>query len=449
MKRRRLNMENLEDRKMMARYGLHNPDEDVAAVVGPLAVAASRDPVLWPFASTSPWNMPLGSGANYATITGGVSTSSNPSANLNANNGWSHPIYQAKNTDPLVAVYWGGSKIGDFRIPANAQPSSQSDHHLHIIAPDGKTVLEMWNAQRQGSTRINVGVGYVNDLTDAGFYPSYHGVRAGGMSGFGGMIRSHELASNNIPHALAIAVSPQSLNRNAPGGKPYVWPANHADGTTGGSYGTDGNLYMGSLVAIPSYVNLDSLPISNAAKAVGRALQNYGAYIADTGGGNVIFYAEPGSPNLPSTSDLATLVRYLTVVTNNSQANPGGPGTRLAPLAPAFGNEPPPNPTPDPDPTPTPTPDPPPVVQKFDISGKVTKHGSWHSVQGAKVLLYNADGIYIRHVYTDRRGIYEFKNLVSGKYSVAVEHTSFRYIDADLTLGEDTKLDFRLSRSRR
>ncbi len=423
---RRLSMESLEGRHLMAAMAWHPvaPQDHASALVA-LAETQSRDPALWPFAATSPWNTGIGSGAQYATITGGVNTGSSASASLNSNS-WSHPIYRASNSDPLVAVYWGNSKIGDFRVPTNAQPDPQADHHLHIVSPNGLTVLEMWNTRRTSSTRIDTGVAVVNDLTDAGVYSGYHGARAYGGSAIAGLIRSHELSSGEIPHALAIAVSTSSLNRLAPGGNPYVWPASSADGGTGNSYGTDGNLYMGSLVAIPRSVNIDGLPISDAAKAVGRALQNYGAYVTDTAGGNVVFYAEPGSSGLPSMSHLAALVRELRVVTNNGPNNVGGGGTRFVEPAPPFvGQAPAPTPTPTPTPTaapapdPTPAPAPAPVVQAWDIAGTLQDNRG-RALSNVMVHLFipgaNAP---LQTVRTNSAGRFTFLDVPAGTYAVA------------------------------
>ncbi|MDH3718513.1 MAG: hypothetical protein OES79_10380, partial [Planctomycetota bacterium] len=51
---------------------------------------ADRDPALWPFASDSPWNHPLGSDAQYAHIDSpGVDNRGSATINVTA---WSHPV---------------------------------------------------------------------------------------------------------------------------------------------------------------------------------------------------------------------------------------------------------------------------------------------------------------------------------------------------------------------
>jgi len=73
--------------------------------------------------------------------------------------------------------------------------------------------------------------------------------------------------------------------------------------------------------------------------AIFDALKNYGAYIIDQAGASVL-YVEP-TANEPAVDaargDIGQIMQLLRLVTNNGPSSVGGPGTRLAPLAPAFG----------------------------------------------------------------------------------------------------------------
>jgi hypothetical protein len=93
---------------------------------------------------------------------------------------------------------------------------------------------------------------------------------------------------------------------------------------------------MGSLLAIPPSVNIGALGLSPQALAVARALQDYGAYITETGGGNVIYYAEANSHTTMTAAELGSLTPYLRVVPNNSSNNVGGGGVPRAEMAPPF-----------------------------------------------------------------------------------------------------------------
>jgi hypothetical protein len=306
---------------------------------------ATRDAAHWPFASDSPWNTALGSEANYATI---MSPKFSPTKGANFNvSSWSIPVYTALPTDPWRSFFDADAPtkiIAMLRTPTNAAPDTQADGTLAVI--DGAQAVEMWQARKLSNGNWTASAAVLTDLTGRGFYDSYHGIRAGGMSALGGLIRRDELLALNIPHALAIAVQPLALNRNAPGGKAWVWPASWADGTTnpGGSYSTGGNLHMGSLLAIPPSVRLDTLGLSPQGLAIARALQDYGAYISETGGGNVIYYAEPASADIVTTDggELGKLTPYLKVITHHTAVDIGGGGVRRANPAPPFDIAPPP-----------------------------------------------------------------------------------------------------------
>lgn len=375
---RRLQLEPLERRELFSAdaayldYLNHAPRavDDTATLVAPalvapaaaLEAAATRDPAYWPFAASDPFNTPLGSGAQYVAETSPVFTQSG--ASLNVTN-WSLPVYIAKDTDPIVNVYAANRDIlkpavnVNVRVPADARPDAQGDHHLLIIDPTHSTVVELWRATRLANGNITATSGYVNDLEGAAtFYAgtqlNWHGIRASGISGLAGLIRRDELVAGYIPHALAIAVQPTALNYNAPGGAHWVFPASWSDnpGPQNRSYGTSGNLYMGSLLAIPPDVNVDALGLSAQGRAIAHALQDYGAYIVESGGGNVIYYAEPASSSILGTSggELGRLTPYLRVVANNGPNAIGGGGTPRAPLAPPFGDEGPTDPPDDPPP---------------------------------------------------------------------------------------------------
>jgi hypothetical protein len=95
---------------------------------------------------------------------------------------------------------------------------------------------------------------------------------------------------------------------------------------------------------IPKSVDLDALGFTLEAKAVARALQDYGAYVVDrAGGGTVAIYAEPTVPpgwystvTGPAWSgqQLALIRSLLTIVGNSGPASIGGGGARPLPLAP-------------------------------------------------------------------------------------------------------------------
>lgn len=310
-------------------FGAEDSPAEIAVGDGP------RDPFRQPFAADSPWNLPLGSDAEYARIES-PDFSIYGGGNLNVAD-WTHPIYRASEGDPLVTIqeFRRREKLA-IRIPAEAQPDPQADGHLHIVDPSGRWVYEMYQAVRRGDDLIQTNRLVKNDLYGPGVYDDWHGVRAYGGSAIGGLIRQGELTTG-IHHPLAVAVRRYAMNKNGAHGKPYVWPASAADVGWETTYGSYGNLYMGSLLAIPPEVDLDALGLrSRAGMEIAQALQTYGAYITDAADTNLVFYAEPAcATEVPPgiRYDLRRIVEHLQVVTNNSPQSPGGGGVPLAPLA--------------------------------------------------------------------------------------------------------------------
>jgi hypothetical protein len=108
-----------------------------------------------------------------------------------------------------------------------------------------------------------------------------------------------------IRHPLAMAIPGTMLHYDS--GDPgydangygtalgYVSPATEQDFDSPWSY--SGVIPMGSRVVLPTAVDIDTLDLGPAARAIAQALQDYGAYVTDrTGPDTVSFYAEPSAP---------------------------------------------------------------------------------------------------------------------------------------------------------
>ena len=235
------------------------------------------DLTAWPFASTSPWNTPLGSGATF---------DSRPVVTLSTSTPWinhaeySVPVVRAEVTDPLVTIeVASGTYPGPVtvRIPASATPAAGTDAHLVVISPDGTRASEFWALDLAART---AGVYVPVDLNSSGVGVGW--VRATGVSLLGGLIRRGEMTK--ISHALAMGMPYAIL------GSGHVWPAIFDD-----DGGAPGSVPEGSLLAIPSGTPPPA-GLSPLGRAIFDALSHYGAYVVDqTGGGAATLYAEPSS----------------------------------------------------------------------------------------------------------------------------------------------------------
>lgn len=183
-----------------------------------------------------------------------------------------------------------------------------------------------------------------NDLQGPGNFDELHGARRSGLSAFGGMIRRGEF-KHGISHALAIQMPANAFNRRTESGVPWVWPACAALGDLKQLFVREGNLHLGSLVAIPATVNIKDIGVGDSGPAyeIATALQDYGAYIADMESPDIearmSFFAEWSVlPELPVDINdmLSRLIEHLQVVENNGPENVGGGGTPRRSPAPAI-----------------------------------------------------------------------------------------------------------------
>jgi hypothetical protein len=210
--------------------------------------------------------------------------------------------------------------------------------HYSVFRADGYTVDEYYH----GRTTNGAVTSYINHMvTDArGLGVDVGWDTATKESQLAGTIRLADIQKGVIPHALQIINAATILAKTA------VWPATGVDGYAGSNTGF---LPYGALVAIPSNATMPS-GMSAVGQMIWTALRNYGAYVSDcqgpVGGSTQNFTslrAEGAAASAVSPAvgtDMAKIGAQLRWVTNNTTdrgaTNLGGPGTRLAPLAPPL-----------------------------------------------------------------------------------------------------------------
>ncbi|HEU5304540.1 MAG TPA: PKD domain-containing protein [Gemmatimonadales bacterium] len=313
--------------------------------------SGTRNPALWPFTSTSAWNHPIGSSAIYAIETSPLWS---PGSGGYINTRWNGvKVWFASAADPqeriLTTTSWFPVKELTWWMPSGFHGALGGDQHAVVISPDRTQALEVIGAGETPSVRRGAdGIwrflsAHIIDLrTTTGWGVSPYDTTASYAANLGGLLRLDELETG-IRHVLAAAVSTEALNRYAPGGKSWVWPAASSDDPN--TYGTSGNLYIGSLLAIPASVDLTTLGIQHPwALRIAQAMQDYGIYIRDTAsrGSSIVLYGESDLySKLPADGtqfwqDLNKAIARLQIVTNNTPSSIGGGGTPRRPLAPPF-----------------------------------------------------------------------------------------------------------------
>lgn len=338
-------------------------DARVTALASSMSNTLDRSPVLWPFSVDSIWNLPVATTARFEKSTDTMTAallgaSGTPWMNSEQ---YSHPVTQASDSDPLATVtdFYEPTRSGIFRVPANATIAGGGDQHMHIVDPLQVWVHECFGTTRNSPTSYTVGRHEASNLYGPGAGP-IGGTRAYGGSAIGGLIRkwevdpTHPAYTGEIRHALAIALGNNQLYYNSVGSavgqdqygwgasRGYVWPATEQDYDSPYTY--FGVIPMGSFCAIPSWVNVEALPLSAAGKMVARAMQRYGVYVTDRSAAFTM-YVEPGTPTswlYPARDNIAVLRAQLRIVTNSGKGTPGGgvwlgdDSNRVAPLAPPL-----------------------------------------------------------------------------------------------------------------
>ncbi|WP_338869014.1 Ig-like domain-containing protein [Spirosoma sp. SC4-14] len=342
---------------------------------------AQRDPLKWPFAKTSIWNIPIHNNAVYAPA--GIQDATyfeadedvvifrpnEPLMNVETNYaGWSGQDRCPVQGPTLFSAPIPTNFIYDKNVWVGKTPNAG----VAILQPDGK----IWQAQPFAKCGTDVATAqYKWDpsgcvLTGECIQGAHGGSH---LSAIGGTIRVGEFTSGKIPHVIKLNLfGKENFYHDATGG--YRWPATNQDGgyndPTAYNYygGTNPEMKIGALLALNKDVVLNSVSDNSlglktqAGLILARTLRDYGGYTVDnTAGDTYAFVTETGPEGSVrnefkqlygydingglGTSDWANdiklLYKNLYVITNNLEGNPGGGPisdltNRRAPAAPDF-----------------------------------------------------------------------------------------------------------------
>jgi hypothetical protein len=186
---------------------------------------------------------------------------------------------------PLVAIHpqvADESDPGPYPIPPNARVEGGGDHHVLIVRQGDCRLFELYDATRQPDNSWNAYSAARFDLrSDALRHDGWTSADAAGLPMFPGLARVDEVSRGEIDHALRIAI-PRTQNA-------YIHPATHA-----ASSSTDPSLPpMGLRVRLKASYDIGGL--TGQARVIARALQVYGALVADNSGGSKVFIS--GTPD--------------------------------------------------------------------------------------------------------------------------------------------------------
>ncbi|MGA2392543.1 MAG: hypothetical protein ABSH03_04210 [Candidatus Lustribacter sp.] len=243
----------------------------------------------------APWNAalpasPVIDAANTSNVRSYMSDTVDHIAG-DTHNDYSHPVYVATASDPLVTAACSGAQYGcysdqsghvtafpAFHVPAAARPAGGTDAHFAVVQPDG-TEYDFWETGQPGGNWTNgatltAGIGVQTSILGSGV-PVYASATSGAALA-AGLIRFDELARGTIPHAIFL---------DFPCTQGLEYPATTGSVSCGG-----GGVPMGALIYLNlSDAQINALPATTIAPyllPILHALHQYGGYAMDAYGGS-------------------------------------------------------------------------------------------------------------------------------------------------------------------
>ena len=245
------------------------------------------------YAPGSPWNVRVPANAaveaNSALMVQSIVEAAQRQGFLIAVRKWSWPIYYADAETPLTTVTltrsWAPARVmSGVPIPIGAAPDPSDDGHLVVINRATRCEYDFYEAVQHGDGSWSAGWANAIKITGSGWYEHGSSTTGSGAAGAAGVILPEELESGAIPHALAFAY-PYTKAGGA------VSPATERDGRTTAA----GAIPLGAHLRLDPDLDLGSLSLKPYERVVAQAMQDYGMFLTDTGGGVALVAQNPQS----------------------------------------------------------------------------------------------------------------------------------------------------------
>jgi peptidoglycan hydrolase-like protein with peptidoglycan-binding domain len=256
-----------------------------------------------PFGATSVWQQDISAAplaANSAAVVANLAkqVSDYYGGNAAFNLGTYGEAYHTVAADqPRVDVIWDdlqhkgawanpGEQFKSVPIPANAVPSSGTDHYLSIYQPATDKLWTFWIAKKLADGWHACWGGRLDNASkDPGWFKGGYGTSATGLAAQGGVVNIADAQAGTINHALALQVI------IAANWDTYSWPAQRSDG---GSHAPDAIL-EGSRFRLDPTLDVTTLGLHPIALMIAKAAQRYGFIVTDRSGA-VAVVAESSAP---------------------------------------------------------------------------------------------------------------------------------------------------------
>jgi hypothetical protein len=283
----------------------------------PTDMPTARDPLKWPFASWSIWNLPLGNNAKFVpahlNFTSSLTIEPDPDLifldpkqpttdYMYSSAGWSG-VSRCEPTSPSRVLF-------SAPYPANfIVPSDGNNYGAAILMPDNQTIKQTQPVCRctaNGPVTSRSVFPDVNLYTDG-----IRGAHGGSsLSAIGGTIRLGEFIPDSngvvqsVRHVLKsnLWAHESYYREGCDKSSCYRWPATTCDSyfCSNGTHiygGTNPAVRPGSLLALDFSVDIQKLGLKTTpAQSLAWTLQNYGLYLVDDSAWNAIALETETSP---------------------------------------------------------------------------------------------------------------------------------------------------------
>jgi len=239
-----------------------------------------------PYSPQSPFSTPIPAKARVAAGSdGAVKALADVGKSLGTSlaiRRWTVPVFIAGPTTPIrnvtLTADWAPRRMLAAPIPAWAIPDPGEDGHMVVIDRARGCEYDFFQARRGSDNTWSANWATRLPIAGSGIV-SGPSARASGFGLLGGLVLPEELNKGAIRHALVFSY-------------PYTRSHVKVRPATESASGSDRSdaLPMGTRLRLDPSLDLSTLQLSSAERAVAQALQVYGMYLGDTGP-NITLYA--------------------------------------------------------------------------------------------------------------------------------------------------------------
>ncbi|GIX08039.1 MAG: hypothetical protein KatS3mg115_2442 [Candidatus Poribacteria bacterium] len=214
---------------------------------------------------------------------------------------YSAPVYFADEQTPRHDVLlacgpeWeiGVSVLEAVPIPDYAEPaddrdgevplegcagSPDKDNNMVVIDLVNRCEYDFWQMRRENGQWV-ASWGNALSIDGSGVFEQGLSARGSGFAFLAGVIWPHELRQGEIPHALIFNLPERFVRDGGP-----VPPATESDGISW----DPAALPEGARLRLDPTLDLEALPMSPVERTIARAMQEYGLFLSDIGGGQPV-----------------------------------------------------------------------------------------------------------------------------------------------------------------